>query len=195
MKPFPDSIRYVHADLEAGRISREAIAARALDIHKGPAAAIEDHHAQAVEALGKLAAIFGFELHTASDLFALFNDGFASGTDYDEDELQTWDEAAREAFSIERPELAERAFAARAATIDAPIPVPDPITANDDVEPDDTETTVTLADAVNVWKGYAEAALHAGMTFPKAQEAFKVPFPLHHRLVFGKALAPALAAE
>lgn len=75
----------------------------------------------------------------------------------------------------------------------APIPVLDPITANDDAEP-----TVTLADAANVWRGYVDCALSHGMTFSEAQEAFRRPFPLHHKLLFASACdAPrtALAAE
>lgn len=109
---------------------------------------------------------------------------------YDDSDMdvQARHEAAIEAltsiatlFGLELRVPAEHSDADRAATIsDA---------ANRDGEP-----RVTLADAVNVWKGYAECALNSGMTFSDAQAAFKAPFPLHHKLVFGKACdAPALA--
>ena len=62
----------------------------------------------------------------------------------------------------------------------------------------DAEDAVTLRDAVMAWRGYADASADRGMTFGETQEAFKGPFPLHHKLVFGKACdapAAALAAE
>lgn len=61
------------------------------------------------------------------------------------------------------------------------------------VDPD-AEDAVTLRDAVQAWRGYANASADHGMTFAQTQDAFKGPFPRHHALMFGKACdAPALA--
>lgn len=180
---LPDSLDYVRVEYQASRLGSEAICARAVSHYDDSDADMAARHKGAVEALTSIATLFGYELRTSAGLFSLFESGFASGTDFDADDTQTWEEAAREAFSIERPELAEKAFAAHAASVDAPI-------LSDDVEP-----RVTLPQAAEVWKGFAHCALMRGdENTDRAEADFRSAFPRHAALMF-KAPALALAGE